>query len=54
MARVRVTIAANRKATMRSLCIVELHVTVTNVKVLSVAQKLYSWRIYVSGNDQMS
>jgi hypothetical protein len=28
------------KAAMLSLCIVELHVTVSNIKMLSVAQKL--------------
>ena len=38
MWRVRVTLVT-MKTTMRSVCIVELHVTVNNIKILSVAQQ---------------
>ena len=37
---------------MFSLCIVGLHVTVNNIKILSVTQKPLLWRIYVAGNNK--
>ena len=37
---------------MLSLCIVVLHVTVNNIKILSVTQKPLLWRIYVAGNNE--
>ena len=35
---------------MRSEGIVELHVTVNNIKMTSVAKKKLLWRMYVVGN----
>jgi hypothetical protein len=37
---------------MRSLRMVEIHVTVNNIQILSVAQTVYLWRIYMAGNNQ--
>jgi hypothetical protein len=37
---------------MRSVCIVEVYVTVKNRTILSV-EKLPLWRIYVAGNNEL-
>jgi hypothetical protein len=37
---------------MCSLCIAELHGTVNNIEILSAAQKLLLWRIYIAGNNK--
>jgi hypothetical protein len=37
---------------MRYLCIVELQLTVNNIKIFSVAQKLLLYRPYVAGNNK--
>jgi hypothetical protein len=37
---------------MGSVRIAEVHVTVNNIKILSVAQQFCFWRIYVSGNNE--
>jgi hypothetical protein len=42
----------NENATMRSLCIAELHVTVNNLKFkIKWCTKMLLWRIYVAGNN---
>jgi len=42
----------NENATMLSVSIVELQVTVKNMTTLSVVQKKLLWQIYVSGNNK--
>jgi hypothetical protein len=37
---------------MRSVCIVELHITANNLEILSFAQKCFLWRIYVTSNNR--
>jgi hypothetical protein len=40
-------------AIIRSICIVELRVTVNNIKISSLAQKLLLWPVFVAGNNKM-
>ena len=37
---------------MHSVCIVDVHVTVNNIKILSVAQQCFLCRIYAAGNNE--
>jgi hypothetical protein len=37
---------------MHPVCIIEVNVTVNNVTVLSVAQKMILWLIYVAENNK--
>ena len=37
---------------MRSVCVVELHVTVQNITMLS-DEKMLLWRIYVTGKNEL-
>jgi hypothetical protein len=47
--RFRVTIVAVEKQKMHSVRVVELHVTVNNIKILSVAQQCFcGFRIFVN------
>jgi hypothetical protein len=39
------------KATLHSVCIVDLHVNVSNVKVWNAAQKWTLRRIYIAGSN---
>jgi len=37
---------------MHFVCVVELHITVSYVKILSGCTSLLKWQIYVSGNSE--
>jgi hypothetical protein len=41
----------NGNATMPSLCVVELPVTLNFIKLLHVAQQLLLWQMFVAGNN---
>jgi hypothetical protein len=41
-----------KKTKMLSVCIIELHVTLRNITILSV-EKMLLWRIYVTSNNEM-
>lgn len=34
-------------------CIVEVHITFSNIEILCVAQDILSWRIYIAGDNKM-
>ena len=51
--RVRASVVPMKKATMHSVYVVALHITVNNTQITECCTIMLLWRIHVAGNDKM-